>query len=106
MARGALKIKGNIIGKETTYIGHERRFLTGEPVRIVAVFKGALNPRRKKVGRFQTDAQIKASGGIDHLDRVQVSPTSTGNKFMLIDVVAQDLECFVELRKNTNIRWI
>ncbi len=93
------------LGIVTTYHGTEHRYLRGQKVRIIAVFKNAARPDfdpDAEDGYIDDDDAIARCGGVTADDRVEVQPwiEKEGRfSFASSDPRATDLECFAHLAR-------
>ena len=89
-----------VIGMVTIYVGTELPYLEGYPVKILAVYKGAALPGHNpddELGIARTDAELRALGGLEEHDRVEVAPWLRREgrfSFATCDPRARDLALF------------
>jgi hypothetical protein len=79
-----------VIGTETTYLGHKFPFMHGQQVRIVAVIKPD--------AYLKNDRDLAEAGEVSADDRIEVQPRLPDGRWSWVtsDPQAADLACFTK----------
>ena len=93
-----------IIGKITKYIGKEKPYLHGRPVRIDQVAKNAANPlhhgKSHDIWEITDNDAVLRSGGVTRYDRIAIRGWYEEDQIwstFSFDAAAVELECYAHL---------